>query len=162
MPGPVPSRLRSPVSTTVWLSSISAKSLERRADRLPLREHRLIEIAVALDPAEDHFHGEAPRVELLGHLFPAERSRDRRSFPRPNRIDRRDRLPLPVLVRVDQDSAPLLLRPLRGHESSVSGSEGARDDLDKLAGVCVGVPSVDLNEDMDPVGATRLRESLQL
>src|SRR6266498_5496756 len=98
MPGPVPCRLRSPVSTAVWLSSASAKFLERCADRLALREHRLVEIAVALDPAEDDFHGEVPRVEFLGHLLPAERSRDRRSFPRPHRIDRRDRLPFPVLV----------------------------------------------------------------
>ena len=58
-----------------------------------------------------------------------ERRRDRGVRVRPDRVGRRDRLALPVLVRVDQDAAPAGLRPLRRRELRMRPRDRARDEL---------------------------------
>ena len=92
----------------------------------------------------------------LVHLVPAQRRRDRRARLRPHRVDRRDRLPLAVLVRVDQHAAALRLRPLGRDEPAVRARERAGDDLRELARLLVRVPPLDRDEH---VHARRCRSS---
>ena len=88
----------------------------------------------------------ARRVERLVDLVPAQRRRDGRARTRPHRVHRSDRLALAVLVRVDQDTAPLGLRPLRRHETAVRARERAGDDLAELARLRVRVAPLDGHE----------------
>ena len=100
----------------------------------------------------------ADGIELLVHLVPAKRRRHRGARPRPHRVGRRDRLPLAVLVRVDQHAAPLRLRPLRRREPAMRARDRAGDDLRELARVVERVAALDRHEHVHAVGARRLRE----
>src|SRR6185312_16614851 len=93
--------------------------VERLADRLLPSQDRLEEVTVLLDPGQHDVHRVVERIELLVHLAPPEWRRNRRALTRSHRVDGGDRLPLPVLVRVDEDPAPLLLRPFRRNEATM-------------------------------------------
>ena len=82
-----------------------------------------------------------------------------RARMRPHRVGRRDRLALAVLVRVDQDAAPLRLRPLGRDQPAVGAGERAGDDLGELARLVVRVPPLDRHEHVHAVAAARLRET---
>ena len=102
----------------------------------------------------ENSRGSSPSFDLV----PAQRRRDRRARVRPHRVDRRDRLPLAVLVRVDQDAAPLRLRPLGRDQPAVRPRQRRRDDRRELARLLVRVPPLDRDEHVHPVAAARLRE----
>ena len=69
---------------------------------------------------EPRRHGrERERLGLdVGHLVPAQRHRDARVGQRPDRVGRRDRPVLGVLVVVEEDAVALLLPPLARWRSS--------------------------------------------
>src|SRR5919106_380100 len=144
-----PARLRRP--------SALADLAQRPAERLASREHALEEIALALHSPEHDLRREVERVEVLRHLFPAERRRDRRARPRTDGVRGGDRLPLAVLVRVDEDAAAFRLRPLRRDETAMEARQRPGDDLGELARFVVGVPPLDRHEDVKAVGPARLR-----
>src|SRR5262249_26062237 len=132
----------SPPARTAQLT----KRRERLVEALLRLEDSLEQVAVLLDPLEDDIHRERGRIEIVGHLVPAERRRDRRARPRPYGVDGGDRLPLAVLVRVDQHAAPLALGPLRRREAAVHARDCGGDDLRELARVDVAVAALDRHE----------------
>src|SRR5690242_8481971 len=83
----------------------SAQGPQSRLEALPRREHPFEQVTVPPNALEHGVHGELLRVERLVDFLPAERRRDRRSRARAHRVDRGDRLPLAVLVRIDQNAA---------------------------------------------------------
>ena len=121
-PSPSRSRASSPACRSSAPSSAATSS---GAERLLRGQHALEEVAVLRDPLEHGVHRERGGIERLVHLVPAQRRRDGRARLRPHRVGRRDRLPLAVLVRVDQDAAPLRLRPL-GRRQPGMGAGDAR------------------------------------
>ena len=73
--------------------------------------------------AQHDVHRERRRIELLGRPRPSEAASRPAPLPRAHGVDRRDRLPLAVLVRVDQDAAALRPRPLSRDEAPVRPGE---------------------------------------
>src|SRR2546423_7336549 len=118
-----------PLTPVVYQSAQGAQS---RLEALPCREDSFEQVTVTADALEHDLHRERGGVERLVDLLPAQRSRDGGSRARPNRVDRGYRLPFAVLVRVDQDAAPLRLRPLRRHERTMGARERPRHDLAEL------------------------------
>src|SRR5919201_4219735 len=75
-------------------------------ETLPAVKQRPEEVAVALDARDDGRHREVARVEILRELVPAQRTCDRTTRPRPDRVDGDDLLAVAVHLRVDEDAAP--------------------------------------------------------
>ena len=104
-------------------SAVAAQLAQRGRQRLAAAQHRLEEVAVPLDPLERDRHREVARPDVLGQLLPAQRRRHGRARLRPHRVDRRDRLAVPVLAVVDEHARALLLQPLGRHLAGMLGLE---------------------------------------
>src|SRR5579885_3602762 len=117
---PIRTPRAAPGSEDAVSTGVVPQSFSLRVDAAPSRATAassapLVEVAAPLDALEHGGHREPRRLDVVD-LVPLERRRDRRARMRPDRVDRRDRLPLAVLVRVDQDATPPRLRPLRRRE----------------------------------------------
>ena len=110
---------------------------------------------------EHHGHGEGGGVERGLHLLPAERCRDRGPGMRPHRVDGGDRLALPVLVRVDQHTAPPRLRPFRRCETRMGAHDRTGDNLGEPACVRVGRATVERHEHVEALATRGFRKRSQ-